>query len=292
MALIRLFTSGTHKGLSYTNQDIEAIAKNTADFGADLIPFVMGHPKKDYPVMGHLPKSGIVKYTEGDRVSLGFDKQTADMGDESMEVLRALGQNKLSIRLREGVIRHIGLVKQAAVADNNTQDFAALTGDFAADDPLFDQGEENTGGFLSSLQNIANIFKTNTKTMTENEATAKRIADLEAVVKENSTGINKIVDIITKQNEATATAAVKASTTADFSGADFSHLTDTQRADFAAFCAGLPESKREAYKAHVKSMNQKPTPPANGSATVDFVAQAGDQKRTAEDIVRAQMSNN
>lgn len=218
MPLIRLFTSGTHKGLTYTNQDIEKIANNTADMGDNMIPFVMGHPKKNYPIMGFLPKVSITQYTEGKRVSLGFDKQAADMGDESMEVLRALGQNRLSVRLVDGVIKHIGLVKQAAAADNNTQDFSILTGDFAVSDHLFEEGTENTGGLLASLQNI---FKTNTKTMTEHETTAKRLADLEAEVRENATGINKIVDIITKQNEATA--AAQASAAADFSEAHASH---------------------------------------------------------------------
>lgn len=128
--------------------------------------------------------------------------------------------------------------------------------------------------------------------MTEHETTANRIAGLEAAVKENSTGINKLVGLLEKQNEDKATAAAQAAAAEDFSGADFSHLTDTQRKDFATFCAELPESKREAYKAHVKAMNQKPAPPVGGSVTADFAATGDDKaKRTAEQIVRDQMSN-
>lgn len=277
--MIRLFTSGTHNGLSFTNQDIENIARKTADFADEQIPFVLGHPKKNLPIMGFLPKSGIKLYPEGDKVSLGFDQAQADMGDDSMEALRSLGHNKLSVRLLDGVIEHIGLVKRAAVSENNTQDFAELSGSFAADDLLF---EDNSNTILTTIQNL---FKHNK--MDDKEQ--KQIADISALqskIDKTSDNVDRLVGLFETQAKSQA----KASISNDFSGGDFAHLSDDERRDHADFCASLPAEKQEPYKAMIKALNKKPAAPTNGSVTADFAAKEP-TKQSAEDIVRSQISN-
>lgn len=46
MTMIRLFTSGTHNGLNFSNAEITDIATKTRQMGDERIPFVLGHPKK------------------------------------------------------------------------------------------------------------------------------------------------------------------------------------------------------------------------------------------------------
>lgn len=277
MSLIRLFTSGIHNGLTFTNDDIEKIAKKTADFAEAQIPFVLGHPKTNLPILGFLPKASIQLYTEGDKISLGFDKNSADMSSESMEALRSLGQNKLSVRLREGIIRHVGLVKKAAVSENNTQDFAALSGTFESEDLFF---EEASNGIIKSIQNIFKPMDKHEQAAADFTATNEKLDKL-------TEAVGRVVDILGTQTQT----QVKATITNDFASAEFSHLTDDQRKEYADFCASLPSEKQDAYKAQIKVLNVKPTP-VNGSATNDFAAKEGDkEKQSAQDIIKKQMSN-
>jgi len=119
----RLFTAGTHNGLTFSNEDVAAI--HTATVGAGKLPFVIGHPKNDLPIVGWLPKSAISIYEENGKKSTGFNRSDAEFSAESIEALKATKQDKISVRLLQGAITHIGLVRTAAVAENNFQNFSA-----------------------------------------------------------------------------------------------------------------------------------------------------------------------
>lgn len=283
---IRLFTSGTHNGFSFSNEDIASIAARTAAESPERIPIVLGHPKNDLPVLGYIPKRAIEVYKEGDKMSLGFEREEADLGDEGVEIARELGKNKISIRLKEGKIKHIGLVKKAAVAENNEQDFAALTGDFMAMDGL----EECSRTTLETvLDAIRGVFKNN-KTdfdMKEKEE-EKQNAEFSALKKdvEGISGkIERLEKLLTGREEEKRRRAL----TADFSAAEYSHLTDEQKAKAVDFCAKLESAEEEAdYKAILAAGNRKPEKPADGSVTLDF-GKKGDEK-SAEELIREQVS--
>lgn len=282
---IRLFTAGTHNGLNFSNEDINNIAAATAAGGADKIPFVLGHPKNNLPVFGYLPKAVIRTYQEGDKISMGFDRTAAELDEEGLAAIRSLGRNKLSVRLEDGIIKHIGLVKKAAVAENNTQDFAAMTGDFAAPDD-FCEAEEGS----QMWENFKRFFKTNkTDVMSgDPKEKEKQNADFEAIrteVKEIGATVGKLAQMLTGQEQEKKKTAL----TADFSAADFSHLTDEQKVKAIDLCARMTPKEVTDYKALLKAGNKKPQTPGNGSVTANFGKQ--DAERTAADIIGEQVKS-
>ena len=283
---IRLFTSGTHNGLSFSNDDIASIAAKTAAESPERIPIVLGHPKNDLPVLGYVPKGVIKLYQEGDKMSLGFEREEADLGNEGVEIARELGKNKISIRLREGKIKHIGLVRRAAVDENNEQDFAALTGDFMAVDGLV---ECNRTTLETLLDAIRGVFKNN-KTdfdMKEKEE-EKQNAEFSALKKDvESIGgkIERLEKLLTGREEEKRRKAL----TADFSAAEYSHLTDEQKAKAVDFCAKLESAEAVAdYKSMLAAGNRKPERPADRSVTLDFGKKGEEQ--SAEDLIREQVN--
>lgn len=282
---IRLFTAGTHNGLNFSNEDINNIAAATATSGADKIPFVLGHPKNNLPVFGYLPKTVIRTYQEGDKISMGFDRAAAEMDEEGLAAIRSLGRNKLSVRIEDGIIKHIGLVKKAAVAENNTQDFSAMTGDFAAPDDFCD-AEENS----QLWEKFKRFLKTNkTDVMSEDrKEKEKQNADFEAIrteVKEIGETVGKLAQLLTGQEQEKKKTAL----TADFAAADFSHLTDKQKAKAIDLCARLTPEEVIDYKALLKAGNKKPATPGNGSVAANFGNP--DDKRTAADIIGEQIKS-
>lgn len=289
MSIIRLFTAGTHNGLTFTNENIGEIAQKTADFGEEQIPFVLGHPQKNLPILGFLPKAALRVYKEGTKTSIGFDKDKADMSEESMEVLRNMGNNKLSPRLVEGVIRHIGLVEKAAVAENNAQDFAALTGTFAAHDNLF----ENASKGLSNL--FKNPFKKNKDMAEEPENTRPDgLAEIKANVDSLTESVKKLTELTEAQAKKETDAAKKAAeeaVKADFAAAEYSHLTDTERRDFAAMCVQLPADQQIKFKESIKAMARRPQTPGNGSVTAEFGAKGKEGEKSADEILRQQYAS-
>lgn len=120
---IRLFTSGTHNNLTFSNEEINEIHRLSFT-GAGKLPFVIGHPKNDLPIVGWLPKSAIQVYSEGNKTSIGFERNSAEFSSESIDALKKLKKDKISVRLTSGAITHIGLVETAAVAENNDQTFS------------------------------------------------------------------------------------------------------------------------------------------------------------------------
>lgn len=273
MSRIRIFTSGTHNGLSFTNEDIDMIASKTAEQGEENIPFVLGHPKKNLPIMGFVDKNKLTKYTEGGKTSIGFIKEDADMSEESLDALRELGNNKLSVRLSGGVIKHIGLVPKAAVAENNEQDFAEYTGCFSATDELFSQG---------AIEGFKSLFKPKPKNNMEKEKDETTdFTALTAAVENNTKQVTSLIEVLN------AKAATEAATT-DFSSADFSHLTDAQRQECIDFSSKLEPEDRTKYVTLIKSMNKKPKVPSSGSVTVDLGA--AQKEESLQDIVKNQMT--
>lgn len=284
MSIIRLFTAGTHNGLTFSNSEIESIAQKTADFGEDQIPFVLGHPTKNLPIMGFIHKSALKTYREGDKISIGFDKSACDMSDESMDVLRGMGNNKLSPRLVDGVVKHIGLVEKAAVAENNAQDFAELTGVFSACDDFF---ENPSRSILNAFKSLFNNNKMEGKENTTAAAAATPdLQSMQAKVEQTAADVARLVDAMKQQQEQKSAQDA----TADFAAAEYSHLTDQQRADFAAMCIQLPSDQQSKFKESIKAMAKKPAVPAPGSVTADFGSKGPDSQKSAEDVLRSQFN--
>lgn len=291
MSIIRLFTAGTHNGIAFTNENIGEIAQKTADFGEDRIPFVLGHPEKNLPIMGFLPKTALRIYKEGAKTSIGFDKDNADMSEESMEALREIGKNKLSPRLVEGVIRHIGLVEKAAVAENNAQDFAELTGTFAAHDNLFENASK---GILNTITKPFKKSKTNMAEEVTTPAQPDVLAEMSTKVKQLTASVAKLTELAENKEKKETEAATKAAeeaVKADFASADYSHLSDQQKTDFAAMCIKLPTDQQAKFKEGIKAMAKRPQAPGNGSVTAEFGAKGGEDKKSADDILRQQYAS-
>ena len=277
---IRLFTSGKHNGLDFSDASVEEIAAKTAASGPDVIPVVLGHPANDLPVLGRLKKEALEVYQEGGKTTIGFDRDAADLCEGFSEATG--GQNKISVRLRDGVIRHIGLVKKAAVKENNSQDFEALSGDFSGVDS-FDQGE----GTPSLLEQIKSLF-INPKNQQMETHTQTDFSALEGKVDALAGSVTALAEAMKADREKATAAATLETLTADFSAPEFSHLTDEQRRQVVGFCAGLTAVQQAEYKKHIAGLNKKPATPPGGSVTADMGASG--EKKTPEQIIKEQIS--
>jgi hypothetical protein len=178
---IRLFTSGTHKGLSFSNEDIEAIY-HFSNTGTGRVPFVIGHPKNDLPIVGWLERKSIMIYDEAGKKSIGFERKDAELSDESIDVLKKLKKDKISVRLTNGAITHIGLVGNAAVEENNNQSFSAdvKTGVLCfSEDFQFDEPKDTEPSWVKAmLLRMDNFFSNNkTSDMTDKEKELQKEID-------------------------------------------------------------------------------------------------------------------
>ncbi len=138
MALKTLFMSGTHRTPHpkkvWTAEDVDAVFTASMTDSPELIPLVIGHPENDLPVVGLLSRSALVRQGEGDRRVIMIDDQSATFSTEALERYRKAGYNKVSVKIKmpEMVIRHVGLVTDAAVAELNSVTFSG------ADQPGFE----------------------------------------------------------------------------------------------------------------------------------------------------------
>lgn len=279
---IRLFTSGIHNGLNFSDASVGEIAANTAASGPDMIPVVLGHPVNDLPVLGRLPKEALQVYSENGKTTIGFDRDAAELCDGFSDATS--GQNKISVRLKDGIIRHIGLVKKAAVKENNAQDFEVLSGDFSGLD-TFDASDDTP----SILEQIKSLFiNSNTSKMEKETKTAADFSALEGKVDALATSVNSLVSAISADREKATAAATKETLTSDFSAPEYSHLSDEQRKQVVDFCAGLTAVQQAEYKKTIAATNVKPATPKSGSVTADMGA-TGD-KKTAQEIISEQIS--
>lgn len=289
---IRLFTSGTHQTpsgpLTFTNDDIDRIFSGTKASGAEKIPFVLGHPKNNLPIVGWLTANKIQKYTEGNKVSLGFDRQDADLSDESMDVIRQMKSNKISVRLENGAISHIGLVGKAAVEENNAQNFSysELNGIFHTPEDILDKPQSDFSKFWADFKNeFKQIFNPNMGEPTK-EPTAPTAAEFAAMVEQNKQNAALITQLT-----AAVTGFIKGSkATANFSADEFKHMTPEQKQTAASIAADLGEEKTTALMGLLKELSKPKVVVQNGSKAKDF-GKTANEGRTAEEIVREQLNN-
>ena len=293
MPYVRLFTSGTHSSvngkLSFSNEDVQKILDGTQSKDFEAIPFVLGHPKNNLPIVGWLPKSKIKIYTEGDKVSLGFERDDAELSDESMKVIRDLGSNKISVRLEDGGIRHIGLVTKAAVEENNAQNFSQsdLSGIFQTSEDILETKTDfqKMQDWFKTID-FKSFFKPNSN-MAEKEKEPVQNADLAALIEQNKE-LAKTVGTL----QQTVTGFIgKTKATADFSADEYKHLSAAQKETAAGIIADLGEEKATALKGLLKELAKQPVVVKNGSVTKDFGAPGGEKLETVADIVREQMKN-
>lgn len=281
---IRLFTAGKHNGLDFSDASVKEIAAKTAAVGPEMIPVVLGHPVNDLPVLGRLKKEALEVYQEDGKTSIGFDRDKAELCEGFSETTS--GQNKISVRLRDGVIRHIGLVKKAAVKENNSQDFEALSGDFSGVDS-FDQ-EDGTPSLIEQIKSLF-INSNNSKSMEkEKETKTADFTALEGTMASLAGSVTALAEAMKADREKATAAATLEALTADFSAPEYSHLTDEQRKQIAGFCAGLTAVQQAEYKKTIAATNKKPATPPGGSVTADMGASG--EKKTPEQIIKEQIS--
>lgn len=286
---IRLFTSGSHKSvngtLSFSNDDVEKILSGTQQSAQEQIPFVLGHPKNNLPIVGWLPKSKIAIYREGDKVSLGFDRDDADLSDESMKVIRDLGSNKISVRLEDGAIRHIGLVTKAAVEENNAQNFsqAELSGIFHTTEDILEKQQNDFQKFMSDFKSF---FKPNSNMADEKKEPVQN-ADLTAVLEQNK----QLMTTVSELQKSLSGFMNKTKATADFSADEYKNLTQSQKETASEIIADLGEEKATALKGLLKELAKQPVVVKQGSVTRDFGAASDEKLMSVGDIVREQMKN-
>lgn len=290
---IRLFTSGTHQAaagtLVFSNEDVDKIYNATANIDLEQIPFVLGHPKNNLPIVGWLKKSAIKKYTEGDKVSLGFDRDEAELSDESMNVIRDLKHNKISVRIENGAIRHIGLVTKAAVAENNAQNFSQsdLSGIFHTSEDILET--------KSDFQKMQDWFKTldfkffnSNSNMTEpKKENQPQAVDLTALVEQNK----KLTEQVTTLTGLVTGMVGKTKATADFMADEYKNLTAAQKETAATIMADLGDEKATALKSLLKELAKPAVVVRQGSVTKDLGAPVDEKLKTVGDIVREQMQN-
>lgn len=290
---IRLFTAGKHKSVhgtfEFSNDDIDRILAGTQKGDREKIPFVLGHPKNNLPIVGWLPKTAIQKYTEDDKISLGFERDQADLSNESMDVIRKLKSNRISVRLENGAIRHIGLVEKAAVEENNFQDFAYS--DFQG---VIDTGEsiveKEQSDFSKAFKEFTNDFKSIFKpiNMAEEKKDAQvPNADMAALIEQN----RKLAEQVATLGNVVNGFVGKAKATADFSADDYKNLSATQKDTAAGIMADLgTDESKTALKGLLKELAKPAVKVENGSKVNDFGAPADDDKlKTVADLVREQM---
>lgn len=290
---IRLFTSGTHSSmsgtLSFSNEDVNRIFSGTQTSGDERIPFVLGHPKNNLPIFGWLPKSKIKTYTEGDKVSLGFDRDDADLSSESLAVIRDLGSNKISVRLENGVIKHIGLVKKAAVEENNAQNFSQpeLTGVFSTTEDILDKQQSDFSKFLNDLKTeFKSIFKPNSNMAEEKKDQLPSSADFAALLEQN----RQLTTTVSTLQQTLSGFMNKTKATADFSADEYKNLSAAQKETAATIIADLGDEKATALKGLLKELAKPQVVVKQGSVVSDF-GKTADKLKTVGDIVRSQMQN-
>ena len=288
---IRLFTSGSHKSvngtLNFSNDDVNQILAKTQKADMEQIPFVLGHPKNNLPIVGWLPKSKIKIYTEGDKVSLGFDREAAELSEESMKLIREVNHNKISVRIEDGGIRHIGLVTKAAVEENNAQNFsqAELSGIFHTQEDILEKQQNDFSKILSDFKTeIKSLFKPNSMAEEKKEQNASPV-DLSALMEQNK----QLAESLAALQQTVVGFVGKAKATADFSAEEYKNLSAAQKETAATLVADLgSEESKTALKGLLKELAKPAVVVKNGSVAADF-GKAGDQDPSLRDVIKEQI---
>lgn len=282
---IRLFTSGVHTNatgsLSFSNEDIERLYSSTVTRGPEQIPIVLGHPKNNLPIVGWLPRTAICRYQEGERVSLGFERQAAELSDPSMEVIRQQKSNKISVRIQDGVINHIGLVAKAAVEENNAQNFSAeFTGVYHTAEEILEPPVTDFSRFMSEIKSF---FKTANMPEEKKEQTAPA-ADYTALVEQNK----QLAASVSALSQTVAGFLSRSKATADFAADEYKHMSAAQKETASSIVAELGEEKATALKTLLKELAKQPVTVSAGSVTAQF-GKPSDQKRTSKEVIDEQL---
>jgi hypothetical protein len=289
---IRLFTSGTHASrtgtLSFSNEAVKRIYDRT-QAGPGMIPFVLGHPKNNLPIVGWLDKSKIRTYAEGDKVSLGFEREDADLSEESMSIIREHGSNKISVRLENDAIRHIGLVQKAAVEENNAQDFSGeeMTGVFFTQEDILEKKPSDFSKFLTDLKtDLKQFFNPTNMADEKKDKSPENAVDFAAILEQNK----QLAATVAALQQTISGFINKSKATADFSADEYKNLTAAQKETAAGIIADLGEEKATALKGLLKELAKPSVVVKNGSIAADF-GKTASGSRTADEIVREQLNN-
>lgn len=296
--LIRLFTAGTHNQLTFSNDNISAIFEKTKAGELEKIPFVLGHPKNDLPVVGWISKTALKLYGEGEKQSIGFSRDQAEFCQESIDTLKELGRDKISVRLTDGAITHIGLVKSPAVKENESQTFS-------------DEGVMffNAPDALSFNESLKDVVKTFVKEILNNPLTKKDKKmdnkEFEALKLKNEQLEQKLKDKETEQAKAAKTERVNAFK-AEFSADQYKGKIDLPSAmRIATALAEQSESfefekdgetvKRTAlqeFSALLKASAVTPKIVKNGSVVnAQFSNNGGNADMSAKELAQQQFAN-
>jgi len=116
---LTVFTEGTHSTKAakktYTAQDVDAIVNSTRALGSQDIPFTAGHPKNNLPVFGYFKASDVRRGTLNGLATV--EVRPAEFADGLIDELAASKINKMSIRIVQNQIKHIGFVEKPAVKE-------------------------------------------------------------------------------------------------------------------------------------------------------------------------------
>lgn len=301
MRKIRLFISGTHNNLTFSNEDIKAIHELSVANPNERIPFVLGHPKNDLPILGWIERGKVQLYEEGDKMAIGFDRKDAIFAEESIDVLKQMKNDKISIKLEDSVITHIGLVKKAAVKENNDQTFSidnktgvlCFSEDFAAEEPK-EPFEDRVVKIFNQLFNKSQnqIDMTPEQLKAENEALKLKVEAFEA--KEKEATQNKEVEDLKNKVAAFEAKEVAAKKTALKNQVEALKLDEQKTKDTIAFGENLLEKSPELFDEWHKQLPAAPAAPKvqNGSVVYkEFAAGAGSEKKTLDDAVADQFNS-
>ncbi len=170
-----IFWDGEHKNAgaktSWTKDDVSDIFSKTLARLEEFIPFTIDHPENNLPIIGWTNKSNIrLVERNGKRI---IEAMPVEFSETSLEEVKNSGRKKVSVALRlpDFSIRHIGLVKNPAVAglpaipfslDNSEPEVLMfeLVGDqldfVVTDDKTDDITENNQTNKFSAEDNMIN----------------------------------------------------------------------------------------------------------------------------------------
>jgi hypothetical protein len=294
MPITRLFTSGTHNSLSFTNEDIDALYNKTRDKqGRGKIPFVVGHPKNDLPVVGWLPANSLIIYDEGSKKSIGFSKNDAVFSDESILAIKKLKNDKISIRIKDGEIAHIGLVSNAAVMENNNQDFGGenlQNGCFGLED--FSIGDADMSLLEKIWQGVKSIAKEGKEfEQNDNKMEDKQKNEIEQLKASNEL-LSRELESLKKERadfEAKQKEFKKQSLKKEVEALN---ISDDQKLKVIDFANALVEVGKEAdFSTFISTLVALPPVPGNGSVVAENADFKAEGRKSPIEEVREQIKN-
>ncbi|MCT4638939.1 MAG: hypothetical protein N4A72_14655 [Bacteroidales bacterium] len=302
--ILRLFTSGTHKGLTFSNDNIDGIYNKTTTGNIEKIPVVLGHPKNDLPVVGWVKKTALKLYDEKGKKSIGFERADAEFSEESIDALKELKRDKISVRLKDGAITHIGMVKNPAVEENAYQEFSEegelffnAVNDFSFKEPSM---VDTVLDFLQSVVNGNNNINNNNNQKPDKKMTEKE-KELEAKNKE----LQEKLDKKEKQAHEDAQKEKVDAFKEEFSKEEYKGKVDfAQVLRIAKVLAGVKEPlefekegetvKKTAineFSAVLKSLVAKPSKKVIQGSVTQFSKGDGDEGTSGVDELRDKFSN-